>query len=811
MHIHHHGQAPAPPIRLLPQGARRFIGRDAELSQLVDWLNPQQNPAPLVNVFDGPGAGKTALAVRAAQLAAEHFPGPQLFMEVNRAGEPEPDAGEVLRRALHMLRLPDSRIPEGLVDRSDVFHSELPERALLVLDNVRSSDQIRPLLPGRPGYGVVITSRRSLSELEGIQEMDLEAMPPQEAYALLEERIGTQRITSDPASAQEIVRLCGALPLALHIVGAQLAKPAAKRLPVAKFAARLADERTRLDLLKCDHLDVRASFSLSYQGLTAAAARHFRLLSLLDVPDFSDDLAAEVVTGEDADVTLGELLNAHLLEPVGDDRLRFHDLVKVFARERAYDEDSDAERAAAVEQGLRWCVRASAGLGAHVGVDGRHDPDPDAYAAALGGFSDDHAVFIAAVRQAANSGHDDIPWRIASQMAGYFEVGGHWRDWLEVAELACTAATRSGDHYALGVALHTRSWPLRLMRRLISAVEDAVAALHHLDLAGQQSAGPAREIEASRGDVLSHLGTLYRESHRYDEALACLDEAVTVFQQLGDRHGEGLVLRTLGHVQFWRRDLDGAHTTLNRAVSLLAEVGDTAAQAWSHNNLGSVLGAQWREQDARAQLDAAIDLFNAIEHRQGAAWALNHGGRIARQYGRIGEAIESNRRALEIFQEIGDQYGTGSALLHLGAASQDEVLLQRALETFADMDVPEHDGQGWALIWLARLRHDPRLLQEAQGHFELIGSLQGQGTAWKVTGDLQRFEQPQAACDAYQTALTYLERAHDPHQHALALLGLAALTHDEGDHEAADVLIASARGTLDALGAPEATSWREGS
>jgi len=795
--INSYPQSPRRPVAMLRRDVSRFIGRAADLADLVSWLDPQSNPAPLVNVHNGPGSGKTALALHAAHTVAPRYPDAQLFLQMAQAGMPALDVSEALRRLLIMLGQEERAIPDGLTGRAGLFQAELPDQALLVLDNVMSADQIEDLLPGRPGCAVLITSPYSFTELEGIREMDLGRMPDDEAHALLEDRLGAGRVASDPEAARQIVQLCGALPLALHLAGAQLTKPAGRNMPLARFAARLADERARLDLLKIDHRDLRASISLSYQALSPAGARLFRLLAVIRVPDFLDELAYAADGTGHAEEAFGELLNAHLIEPAGDGRARFHDLVRMFAGECAEQEDSEGDRDAALERAFAWCTGLAERQGAHVGVDGRRDADEAAYAGALAELGAEREVLLAAIRQAAGTGRDDVPWRITAGLAGFFEVRGHWADWLEAAGISVTCAARLGDPEALGTALYLRSWPLRLMRRTTEAVQDAVAALRELERV--PGAG------YRRADVLSVLGTLYRELHRHDEAVRCLDEAAGIFRELGDGHGEGLVLRTLGHVQFWRRDLTGAQATLDRAVQLLRQAGDRAGEGWSHNNLCSVHGAAWRYQDALAHFEQARVIFTAIGHQQGLAWAWNHLGRIHRQYGRTREATDCNERALGMFRDLRDDYGTGWALLHLGAARRDTALIEQALGVFTAMSVPEDDGQGWALIWLARLRRDPELTGEAIRHFEVFGSLQGQGTALSARGDIERAAgQIDLAGRSYESALAPLRRCGDLHQEALTRLGLSELARQAGDTDAARELRESALAALTRLGAPEA-------
>ena len=785
------------PVSTLPRDVTRFVGRSAQFASLLRLLDPGLTPSPLVNVCNGAGCGKTALALRVAYELAKRFPGAQLFLEMSAAGIPPLDVGEALRRLLMMLDLTDNAIPDTVAERADLFRKKLPGKAILVLDNVLSVEQIAALLPGRSDCAVLMTSRYSLLELEGMAEVDLGRMLDDEARDLLASRLGAERAAAEPDAVRLIVQLCGALPLALHIVAAQLNRPASRRLPIEAFAMRLRDERRRLDLLKTDYLDVRASFSLSYQALSPSASRLFRLLGCTRVPDFSREFAEAVDGTTQASDAFDELINAHLAEQADHGRVSFHDLLAVFAMERAEQEEDADARDAALDRAIAWCADRAAAWGDQIVPRESRTPGASSDADALAALDAERDVLLTIIRRAAAGGRDTAPPAIVGSLASYFEVRGAWADWLEAAELAVACAERIGDPEMLGRSLLARSWPLRLMRRTSQAVQDSVAALRVLDDV------PAPGL---RGEVLSHLGTLYRELHRYDDAERCLEEAIAIFRDLGDHHSEGLALRTLGHVQSRRmEDLTAARSTLERATMLLHEARDRVGEGWSRNNLCKVLGYLWQYDDAAAEFGKALAIFTDLRFPQGEAWALTHMGRIDLQYGRITEAIDRTERALAIFRELSDAYGTGWALLHLGSARQDAVLVSEALGVFTAMSVPEEDGQGWALVALARLLRDPAMADEAIGHFAVVGSLQGEGTALAVRGDLERSAgQPEAAERSYLSALTPLERCGDSHRAALVRIGLAQLASQARDGDLARDLSRSAQATLTALGAPEA-------
>jgi len=118
----------------------------------------------------------------------------------------------------------------------------------------------------------------------------------------------------------------------------------------------MEDERQRLGRLAMGELGVRASFSLSYRQLEPEAARTFRLLSLLGMPEISVRVAAAVTDRELAGVeaALEQLADAALMEALTPGRYRFHDLLRLFARERAEAEESAEKRRAAVSAGVDW-------------------------------------------------------------------------------------------------------------------------------------------------------------------------------------------------------------------------------------------------------------------------------------------------------------------------------------------------------------------------------------------------------------------------------------------------------------------------
>src|SRR6266498_1705243 len=271
--------------------------------------------------------------------------------------------------------------------------------ALAVLDNAASEAQVRPLLPGSPTCAVLITSRRVLDGLDAATSFTLEVLDEREAVALLGGLAGPDRVAAEPAAAAAVVRHCGLLPLAVRIAGARLrSRPG---WTVAALADQLADEHQRLRRLRLGDLDVRTSFALSYAGLVPAAARAFRLLGLLTGPDFGVGVAAALTgaTVEAVEATLEELADAQLLETPAAGRYRFHDLLRLFARERANAEEAAAEQRAALERAVDWYRAATHGTAAQLQARTPVDGGPAARQAAWAWLERERPNLVAAVEQ----------------------------------------------------------------------------------------------------------------------------------------------------------------------------------------------------------------------------------------------------------------------------------------------------------------------------------------------------------------------------------------------------------------------------
>jgi predicted ATPase len=344
----------------LPPDISDFTGRSLVRDELLSLLKPDSEGTHAIvisSIAGVAGIGKTALAVHIAHKLASNYNDGQLYIDLRGAGEDRLDPSAVLGEFLRALGLEGRSIPDDMDERSRLYRAGLAHRRILVvLDNAASEAQVRPLLPGSASCGVIITSRRRLAALAGSRIYALDVLGQAEALELLRKICADDRVNEEPDAARQLVTLCGCLPLAIRIAGARLAQRS--HWQIRHLVNILANEHQRLGALKVGDLEVRSSFSLSYDNEDAEVRRLFRLLGLIKTVDFAGWVAAPLLncdqfTGEEL---VDRLVDAQLLDVTGRDvagqtRYRFHDLLRVYARERLTEEEA-SESASAAERRL---------------------------------------------------------------------------------------------------------------------------------------------------------------------------------------------------------------------------------------------------------------------------------------------------------------------------------------------------------------------------------------------------------------------------------------------------------------------------
>ncbi|MEV0387066.1 AfsR/SARP family transcriptional regulator [Nonomuraea sp. NPDC050643] len=363
------GRSFAPVPAQLPAAVGHFTGRAGQLARLDALLRPGDGRAAGVCVVTGPpGVGKTALATHWAHRVRDRFPDGQLYVSLRGYGTPV-RPGDALAGFLRALGVPAGRVPSDVHEAGGLYRSLLTGRRLLVLlDDARDPDQVRPLLPGGPGCLALVTSRDRLTGLiarDGARPLTLDVLSDPEAHALLTALIGDHLPTApqtDPAHpcgdgiaaapGAELARLCGNLPLALRIAAANLA--ARPHTTPTEYAATLAtDPLGGLDVDGDPRTGVRAAFDASYAALEEDARNLFRRLGPLPAAHVTAQEAATLIAAAPATAArlLRRLATAHVVEEHAAGRYGLHPLLRAYAAEKAAAENPAADAAARAAPG----------------------------------------------------------------------------------------------------------------------------------------------------------------------------------------------------------------------------------------------------------------------------------------------------------------------------------------------------------------------------------------------------------------------------------------------------------------------------
>ncbi|NUU23518.1 MAG: tetratricopeptide repeat protein [Streptomycetaceae bacterium] len=664
------GSGAATVPRQLPADVPAFTGRVDALAALDEHLlaaettDPDSADAPRIAlVGGGAGVGKTSLAVHWAHRAAARFPDGQLHVNLrgfDPAGPPVTPS-QAIRGFLDALGVPSARIPADLDGQVGLFRSVVAgRRLLLVLDNARDAEQVRPLLPGARTCVTVVTSRNRLTGLvatDGARPVPVDMFSAAEARQLMTDRLGSAALDRDPAAVDDVIARCGGLPLALAIVAARAATDRA--LPMAALARELRDDGATLDAFAGDDAatDLRAVFSWSYHQLTAPAARVFRLLGLHPGPDISSAAAASTAGLPIRGIRplLAELTRASLVTEHAPGRFVLHDLMRAYAAELVADTDPEAVRTEALRRAydhyLQTADRANLLVYPHRhriailppadGVTPQEHADRDhAYA----WFAAEHAVMLAVIRQAYDLGCDGHTWQLAWTLITYFDRQGHWHDQAATQRIALDAAVRSGDVTGQAHVRHGLGVSSTWLERYDEAQEHYD---HAIALFRQQG---DRGGEANTLLALTWLG---ERTTRYDSAYVYAERAYHLHRAAGDRSGQAKALNTMGWFQTLLGDHDAAIVACEQALALHQEVGDVAGQWETWDSLGHARHHLGRHTEAVACYENARDLVRQTRDRYWEAIIDDH---LAEAYAALGDTESTHaarREAVRILEELG--------------------------------------------------------------------------------------------------------------------------------------------------------------
>ncbi|WP_279571461.1 tetratricopeptide repeat protein [Streptomyces sp. 8K308] len=666
-------QAPPPPAALdrvprqLPHAPATFVGRERELAGLDRLVAEAAGAAGgslgLLTISGVGGVGKTWLALRWGHRNLDRYPDGQLYVNLrgfDPSAEPVPPAAAI-RGFLDALGDDPLALPPEPEAQAARYRSLLAgRRVLIVLDNAAGADQVRPLLPGSGGSTVIVTSRDRLTGLiatEGARPLPLGLLAQDEARRLLTRHLGPDRPAAEPSAVDDILTVCGGLPLALAVVAARAA--AHPSLPLRALAAELRDARLGLDAFDGGDTatDVRAVFSWSYRALSPEAARLFRLLGLHPGPDLSLPAAASLAGAPAHRVRplLADLGRVHLVDQPAPDRYAPHDLLRAYARELVESFDPEADQRAARRRLMQHCLRSAEAanrrlaphwepLGLPPAPPGVTVEEPADREAALDWFAAEHPVLLGALDLAVAAGAPAEAWGLARALETYLDYRGHWHDWAATQRIALDAAVRLGDqareadaHRALGRA-YTQ------MGLLEDGHRHFTRALRRYRELGD---------DVSQADTRRGLGWVCDQLGRQRDALDHNDRALELYRRAGHRAGQALALNNVGWLHAVLGDHRRALDYCAQAVELNRELGDRHAEAGAWDSLGYAHHHLAEYVEAARCFARALVLVRGFGDRFHETEILNHLGDTQLAAGDLDAARSTRRAAVEIGGQIG--------------------------------------------------------------------------------------------------------------------------------------------------------------
>lgn len=640
----------------LPRAIADLTGRGDEADDLVKLLQASsaQDGAVAISAIAGkPGVGKTALAIHVAHLLRDRYPDGQLYVNL-RGAEPQPlDANDVLEGFLQDLGLTANAIPQNVDRRASVFRAQLSgRRVLVVLDNATDEAHIRPLLPGSSTCAVIVTSRPPMAGLEGANLRVLDVIDAKASVELLGKIAGPARVSAEPEAADRVVHLCGHLPLALRIAGGLLAQQPTATLP--SLAHRLEDERRRLDELRLGDLEVRASLALSYDALDVEAAQLFRRLTVLPGPDFDAQVGAVLDRDDDPDITeeviderhedaervLRRLAHAQLLETPAEDRYRFHDLIAVFAGERARSEDSPETLKLAASRARAWYLTFAQVLDFTLSqrVANTADATPGVEAAAIrakgfAALTRERANLLAAIEQAHAAGDWQTAEGLTASVTHFMNLRGQWDDWARARELTLDGARKSGDRDSEARALHD-------------------------------------------------LGLLHSRKGQLDDAYTCYEQALVIVRELGDRHAEAQALCSSAYVQADMGRPQAAIESWAESLRIMRELGDLGGEASALTGLGGAYSAQLAFRHARECFERSLAITRELKEPHDEARVLNGLAGICAHQDQLDAAVGYCQQSIRLMRDLGDRYEEACILGNLASVYHKQRRYAEAVSTY---------------------------------------------------------------------------------------------------------------------------------
>ncbi|MFE7568028.1 BTAD domain-containing putative transcriptional regulator [Streptomyces sp. NPDC057539] len=650
----------APPRpRQLPLGPLELVGRRRWRDRLTEvLLGRVQGRSRLAALSGMPGVGKSALAVEVAVALDQYFADGILHVDL---GGVTPEGllrhEHVIARLLNDLGVrPATPTLDGMVS---AYRTALADRAvLLILDNARDEEHVRPLLPPAGPSAAIVTGRRHLHGLEIREDAELIALEPldrADATELLRVRLGEDRMRTAAPFVADIVEHCSGLPLALGIMAARITRRPARALSDMVRELRVESTRLRSLDLGSENLSVRLSLDASHRQLSAPASRLLRRLAIHPGPTISWAALRAIAPEDEVHVSeaTDELLRMSLVTEPSFERYALHDLVRVHA-EALTCGWAQVERNRVVKRVLHflmhhaWACDRRLEPGRRLPIDRpgtlRVMAPADA-AEAMKWFEAEYSTLTAAVGLAQRHGLDRYTWLLSMTLVTFQWRSDRHLDALAGLTRALPAATRESGPADVAM-VH------RMLAGTHRAVGNAADAVRELNSAVRISDDDGDMLGAALGRHA--LGVLVRESGAPGEALEHFGAALSAFEELHDTLGQGAVLNGIGSARYDLGHYEEAVEHCLRSLSLLAGTGDINGQAHAHFSLGRIRMAQADPETAVAELVRARVLYRSLTYGSREARTLVLLAKALRAAGRATESAEAMGQARAVLRRVGE-------------------------------------------------------------------------------------------------------------------------------------------------------------
>jgi tetratricopeptide (TPR) repeat protein len=461
-----------PAFHHLPSRIDPFVGRQAELDAMTALLKsaPSLEQTPVVIAIVGQaGVGKSELAIQFAHAIQSTYSDVQIYVNFRSAETHPLTVTEVLISILRFWSVKAQDIPTDLEQCQQMFQSRLSNKCLLlVLDNVESEEQVRPLLPGNGRGTVVITSRKSLAHLATTQ-FDVAELPELDALELLE-RLAGEPMQNEPDIAGHLVSFCGRSPLAISLIGSLLKTQSSQHW--TDWVTKLAKERTRTAQLQLSYPDVRSCFKLTYDCLPPQSARLLRLIGLMTDAIITPVTASVLLEAqlEQTEEAIARLVERKLLKSVGQERYRVtHDLLRLLARgQLAVEESVEARQAArlrfnqgylklAGEMALGLTPSTRRQLALIFCIQERESlaiVEQSFLQGAISWFETERFNLLSAIEWSQQTEAWKMIILLTERLVNFFDLCADWTTWQRTHKLALEAAEQLGDRQSMACVLN---------------------------------------------------------------------------------------------------------------------------------------------------------------------------------------------------------------------------------------------------------------------------------------------------------------------------------------------------------------------